>query len=60
MTVRDSKIAILSDKNSVVFSGSITGSNKAEIYTMNIDGCNLLKIFSGDASSDFYAPEAYW
>jgi hypothetical protein len=61
ITVSDGKIGILADKNSVVFSGSVSGTSGAsDIYTMNIDGSNLQKIVSGDASTNLYSREVYW
>jgi len=61
MYVRDSKMTVLEDKNSVIFSGTVgSTTGVAEIYTMNIDGSNLQKIVNGDASTDVFLQEAYW
>jgi hypothetical protein len=61
ITVRQLGVSLLSDKKSVVFSGSVTAIplGISDIYTMNIDGTNLQKIVT-NGSNDFHSPQAYW
>lgn len=53
LTIRDDNVSLLADRNSVIFTASTSPSGTAlrEIYTMNIDGSNLLKILSDGANN---------
>lgn len=61
ITVTQLGVSLLSDKNSVVFSGAVTAIplGISDIYTMNIDGTNLKKIVT-NGTNDFHSPQASW
>lgn len=61
ITVTDLGVSLLSDKNSVVFSGTATTIplGVSDLYTMNIDGTNLHKIVLNTGSS-LSMPTAHW
>jgi len=61
ITVTQMGVSLLSDKNSVVFSGTATTIplGISDVYTMNIDGSNLHKIVT-NSGDDLMTPVAYW
>jgi len=61
ITVMNLGVSLLSDKNTVVFSGaaSTIPLGVSDLYTMNIDGSNLHKI-AANSGVNLTAPVAYW
>ncbi len=61
ITVTNLGVSLLSDKNTVVFSGtaSTIPLGISDLYTMNIDGSNLHKIVA-NSGVDLSMPIAYW
>jgi hypothetical protein len=61
ITVTNLGVSLLSDKNTVVFSGaaSTIPLGVSDLYTMNIDGSNLHKIVS-NSGVNLTMPVAYW
>ena len=61
ITVMGLGVSLLSDKNTVVFSGaaSTIPLGPSDLYTMNIDGSNLQKIVA-NSGVNLTGPVAYW